>query len=399
MDILYLSSLCSVREYERMFRKFASTSSHASQKFNRLMVSGLTSNGCHVDTLTQRMPIAVDQEEKRRPEELEKEIHYQYLPCYQNKLINRMMTVFNAAGGILKWHRKHRQGFIICDIVLGELSLAVWLVSRFSHLKKTALVTDVPSIRAGEKRRGIRAIPFRIKNATIQNYDSYIFLTQQMNTVLNQRQRPYVVIEGIVDSHVQDNPNRLEEKYEKKTCMMAGLLEDIFGADDLTEAFTQIQNPDARLVFYGKGSSTEKILEAAKEDPRISYLGELTNAQIVSEEKKATLLINPRPPEGEWTAYSFPSKNMEYIASGTPMLAYRLPCIPEEYIPYSFYISDTENRVDRLKESLREILDKDAEELHRKGLEAQAWIIRNKNAEVQTKKVVEMLAQTTQVTL
>lgn len=392
MDILYLSSLCTIKEYERMFNKYGSTSSHAAQKFNRMLVDGFVRNGCEVDALTQRITISMDREEYKRPDEIENEVHFHYLPCYKNRLKNRLMTIFNARKEIVKWIKKHKNGIVICDIILGELSIATWLSSMLHHCHTIAIVTDVPSIRAGEKRKGIKSIPYKIKNYIIRTYHGYIFLTEQMNKALNLQKKPYIVIEGIVDSHVLDKPNTLAGKYKKKVCLMAGLLEEIFGVEDLIEAFQKVDNPDARLVFYGKGSSLESIKSAEKKDSRIKYLGELTNSQIVDEEKKATLLINPRPPVGEWTAYSFPSKNMEYIASGTPMLAYYLPCIPDEYFPHSFYIMDANNRIDSLKSMLTNILAKDAEELYRRGCEAQKWIVQNKNAESQAKRIIEMLS-------
>ena len=169
--------------------------------------------------------------------------------------------------------------------------------------------------------------------------------------------------------------------------MMAGLLEDIFGVSALLKAFMKTDKANARLLFYGKGSAVPEINACAEKDPRIKYCGELANQQIVAEEKKATLLINPRPAEGEWTAYSFPSKNMEYMASGTPLVAYDLPCIPREYLPYFYQITD-ENQMGQL---LQKLLCKEPEELHSFGLKAQKWVTEHKNAKVQAHKVVGML--------
>ena len=374
-----------------MFAKYKSTSSHASQKFNRMMVDGFVKNGCKVDAITQRMVPSLDSEEYKRQDETENGVCFHYLPCIKNKRINRIMTILKARKEVIKWHKLHPYGVIACDIILGELSIAVLLSSVFHHLHTVAIVTDVPNIRAGENRRGIKAIPIRIKNAIIQKYNGYIFLTEQMNQTLNKSYKPYVVIEGIVDSHVMEKPNTLEDKHDKKVCMMAGLLENVFGVEELIDAFKLVDNPEARLVFYGKGSSITKIKEAEKQDSRICYLGELTNSQIVDEEKKATLLVNPRPPIGKWTAYSFPSKNMEYIASGTPMLAYYLPCIPDEYLPYSFYIMNANDRVYELARELRTILDKDKKEIHDLGMRAQSWIVKNKNTEIQTQKIINMM--------
>lgn len=379
MDVLYLSSLCSVKEYERMFAKYGSTSSHASQKFNRLLVRGLVENGFHVDALTQRIFVNPDKDDLSHEPETENDISYHYIPQIKNRKMNRIFVMLQAFRFILRWTKAHRDGIVICDIILGELSLALMAARKIKRVRTTAIVTDVPSIRAGEKRTGLCALPIRIKNGVIKSYDSYIFLTEQMNKLLNVRKKPYVIIEGFADSNVLKEPNTIEKKYPQKVIMMAGLLENIFGVDALLEAFQQIHCPDAILKFYGKGSSVSAIEDAASKDKRIFYCGELTNNQIVEEEKKATLLVNPRPAEGEWTAYSFPSKNMEYMASGTPLVAYNLPCIPEPYKCHFYEIDDLRQTLDRL-------LSIDRKELHRFGLEAQRWIVEEKSPGQQLKK-------------
>lgn len=384
MDVLYLSSLCSIKEYERMFAKYGSTSSHASQKFNRLMVRGLVENGFHVDALTQRIFLNPDKDDLTHEPERENDISYHYIPQIKNRKMNRLFVMIQAFRYILRWAKTHRDGIVICDIILGELSLALMAASKMKRIRTTAIVTDVPSIRAGEKRTGLRALPIKIKNGVIKSYDSYIFLTEQMNKLLNIKKKPYVIIEGFADSNVLKEPNTIENKHPQKVIMMAGLLESIFGVDALLEAFQQIHCPDAILKFYGKGSSVSAIEDAASKDKRIFYCGELTNNQIVEEEKKATLLVNPRPAEGEWTAYSFPSKNMEYMASGTPLVAYNLPCIPEPYRRYFFAIDD-------LGQTLEVLLGMDREKLHQFGLEAQKWIVNEKSPRRQLEKYSSLM--------
>ena len=75
------------------------------------------------------------------------------------------------------------------------------------------------------------------------------------------------------------------------------------------------------------------------------------------------------------------------MASGTPLVAYDLPCIPREYLPYFFRISGE----DQLAVLLDELLSKDKDELHAFGLEAQRWVVAHKNAVTQAKKIKIML--------
>ena len=390
MDILYLSTLCSTSEYERMFQQHGTVLSHAGQKFGHLMLQGFEEHGCSVHALSQRVVESGGTEDLFRPAETENGIHYTYLPRYSDKRINRLMTIVNASREILKWHRAKPDGIVLCDIIAGELSLALRIVSLFSRIKTAALVMDVPTIRAGETRKGLKALPFKLKAALIAAYDGYIFLTEQMNVALNPKGKPYAVVEGIVDESVCKQSNSLVEKHPEKVFIMAGLLEGIYGVNELLAAFEKLDCPEARLRFYGKGGSVEEIVEASERDSRIAYCGELTNAEIVREEKKATLLINPRPPVGAWTAYSFPSKNMEYMASGTPMLAYVLPCMPEEYLSHFFHIGN-EAPVAAIYKSLLEVTSMDKKKLHDYGISAQKWIVENKNARLQTGKIIKMM--------
>lgn len=57
-------------------------------------------------------------------------------------------------------------------------------------------------------------------------------------------------------------------------------------------------------------------------------------------QQQATLLVNPRKGHEEYTKYSFPSKTMEYMASGTPTIMYKLPGLPIEYEEYLVLLPD-----------------------------------------------------------
>ena len=98
--------------------------------------------------------------------------------------------------------------------------------------------------------------------------------------------------------------------------MYTGKLNACFGAKKLVDAFCMLPEPNYRLVLCGRGDCEEYIKEKAAADSRILYLGQVT-ADVAGEHiRKADVLVNPRPNEGEYTKYSFPSKNIEYLLSG-----------------------------------------------------------------------------------
>ena len=382
MEILYMSSLCSLKEYHRMFKMYGTTSSHASQKFHRLFVKGLVSNGYVVSTLSTRVISNPNNNDLVKNSERENEVVFNYLPHCKIAKFNRAFSILKTYSFLRNWFKDHPDSIVISDTINGEYSIAIFLYKLFHSITSVGLVLDVPAKRANEKRRGIKAIPFLIKNRLISCFDGYVFLTEAMNGFLNKKQKPYCVVEGIAEDN--KNNNELKNKYKNRVVMMAGLLESVFGVDELLNAFTKLPDDDIELHFFGRGTSIDTILKYAERDNRIKYLGEKTNDVIMQEEVKSTVLVNPRKGEGEWTAFSFPSKNMEYIASGTPMLAYNLPCIPEEYLSF-FY------QIDSLDEALQRALSKSREELHSFGMKAQYWITENKNSQKQIEIVSQML--------
>ena len=60
-------------------------------------------------------------------------------------------------------------------------------------------------------------------------------------------------------------------------------------------------------------------------------MGQVSLNEARALQKTADVLVNPRLNEGEYTKYSFPSKTMEYLSTGRPVVCYKLDGIPDEY--------------------------------------------------------------------
>ena len=110
----------------------------------------------------------------------------------------------------------------------------------------------------------------------------------------------------------------------------------------LLKAFSQISNHSVRLKISGKGSFQKLVEDAAKQDDRITYLGCVPYEEYLSNLKQAAVLVNPRNmnlPENE---NNFPSKIMEYLATGKPIISTRFPGW-EKYNEYiTFCVSTAE---------------------------------------------------------
>ena len=106
-------------------------------------------------------------------------------------------------------------------------------------------------------------------------------------------------------------------------------------------------------------------------------------------QKNATIIVNPRQNNEEFTKYSFPSKNMEYLSSGVPVIAYKLDGIPDEYDDYILYPED--NSSDGLYKKIKSVLDMSEEERQSVGEKARCFVVENKNKNRQAQRIFEFI--------
>ena len=274
----------------------------------------------------------------------------------------------------------------VYSLYLPFLSALRRLKREFRGVKICLIVPDLPGkygiLRSALSLGGIRdRVEAKRKMKLASVADSFVLLTETMAEVLPKR--PYAVIEGFLPQQEFDYSN----KREPKTILYTGSLNAAFGVDKLLDAFAKITDPDFRLWICGAGGIQSTVEECAKKDSRISYFGFLPKKEIAELQTRCDILINPRSADGEYTRYSFPSKTMEYLLSGSKVLMYRLPGVPEEYFKYIYTISGSS--ADDMAAAITAAA-KDEGFDTRRGEQIE-WIKREKNNVAQMKKLTELI--------
>ena len=259
----------------------------------------------------------------------------------------------------------------------------------------TLVVTDLPEFYDLGKVSALKRFLRRRNNKKVykcmERVDKFVLLTEQMKDALKVGQRPYTVVEGICDPHLFDSVTETGKNGScpEKIILYTGTLHQKFGILNLVEAFSQIDDPDYRLWICGGGDSQDKILSAAEQDKRIEFFGYQPKDKINELQQRATVLVNPRQNNEEFTKYSFPSKTMEYMLSGKPVVMYKLDGIPDEYDKYLQYVED--NSVAALKSKLIEVCEKSEEERAAIGKAAREFVASEKNREKQAKRILDLI--------
>ncbi len=382
MHIIYAVTTCSDKVYQQLFSHVAVKPAFQSQKYHRLLIEGLAANA-KVDVVANP-PVnrsVLDREFIRLPKETEGGACYRYIPAIRNPVLKAAWVGFGTFFKTLLLAKK--ESAVIVDGLNRVTALSGLLAARLRGCQCVGIVTDLPDMLGGGR------LSKGIANFVIRHCTAYVFLTEAMNDYLNKKGKPYVILEGHSDISMRERTPALEKKLKPRVCFYAGGVSRQYGLHNLVEGFQKANLPDAQLHIYGPGDYVEELKAIAAEDSRVFYGGMLLSSQIVDKEMEATLLVNPRPTEEDYVKYSFPSKTMEYMSTGTPVLTTVLPGMPKEYHPYVYLLED--ESADGIARKLQEVLSQTEGQLLQKGMEARAFILDQKNNVIQGKKILDML--------
>lgn len=386
MKVLYCSCLCSEEVFRNLFEQSKNKPGQQVQKYNRTLLHGLAlQKDVEVQGIS-KLPINRNNNHRvwiYKKRELWNGIYLNYLPCLNIPYISNIFQMLSSFWYTWKLAKKNT---IVClDVLNISMGMGVSYACKLRGSKLIGVITDLPEQLVEDKTS---RFVYQCKKI-IKQCQGYVLLTEAMNDFVNpQHKKPYVIIEGQVDSAMKYMNNDIRNKYKKRVCMYTGNLNRIHGIPFLVEGFIKANLEDAELHIYGEGDYVLELEKIANQYPNIKYFGVRLNDEIIQAQIKATLLINPRPTKQEFVKYSFPSKNMEYLASGTPVLTTRLPGMPAEYEPYMFFIE--EETGDGLALALKGVLNRDGRELHEMGLKAKKFVMENKTEKVQAKKIVSI---------
>jgi glycosyltransferase involved in cell wall biosynthesis len=199
--------------------------------------------------------------------------------------------------------------------------------------------------------------------------------------------KPALVIDGI--GQFESNAEQVRIDRTQPTVVYAGSLRTSYGVDRLVDAVSGLTDPPATLEVFGNGELAGWVSEVAAEQTQIKGPRLLSREDLLRAYRSADLLVQPRPTNQSFVRYSFPSKIIEYMASGTPVLTTRLVSMTDEYTPYVYWIDDDSPA--GIRKALRDVLQLPEDERLNKGRRAAEYIRATRSSEAQGKRISAFL--------
>ena len=319
-----------------------------------------------------------------------------YIPFLNLPVIKNISRYFTVKRYVKKWVKKYKADklYIIAYSAHTPFIKAISKIKIKNKFNFHLIVPDLPQYMNLTTKTSLiynvfKKIDINIQNKYLINVDSFTFLTDMMSKKYNIYNRPYTVVEGMIDT---ENMVNIHDLSKIKTLVYTGTLEEKYGILNLVNAMEYVKS-DIKLIVCGAGSAAYKIKEKAYLTNKIDYRGILSYNESIRVQASATVLVNPRPNNEKYTKYSFPSKNLEYMMWNKPVMAYKLDGIPDEYDAVLIYFS-SDNPIDMAK-LIDYVFQKTDEELLEIGKKTTNFAINNKNYKRQTEKIIDCICSKT----
>ena len=294
------------------------------------------------------------------------------------KLFKEKQSIENAARQAIEDFLSH-DFIIVTDTLRLNLLKAAKKIAKLYDVKIVGMLTDNPyNLSNG---------PVYVKKYLVQqasDLDGYLSLTNGLVQIYNENARSYV-FEGLVSEENEGKKDPIFNYF-----YFGGSLYERYGVKTLVDAFHN-SNIKAKLVLAGSGPLDSYIEQLANDDYRILYLNQLSKEKNIAYMRNSIANINPRPLDLKMDNESVPSKLLEYLSIGTPVISTKFPRL------YSTFKDDVHwidgNTVDAMKIALESYDISKQEEHLKKAATARRKVFEFYGLNVQAESIDRFLVE------
>lgn len=237
----------------------------------------------------------------------------------------------------LRYDRKSQVMVLLSAPV--EINLVAALLRSLLGIKVVNLVIDTAQGNIRTNRIWDRYIKlcYRISESMCKRMSASMALNARVFPYLRLNDKPCLLTRighSVKQSTFAYRPSRTS----RKVLAYTGTLIYYDGTRALLDAMTLLDPEEYELHIYGRGPDEALVKEYQCQYPHIQLKGYLPNSEINRVLSDADLLINPRIDNEMTDIFGFPSKMIEYLLSGTPVLTTRFAAMPDDYLDFVYLI-------------------------------------------------------------
>mgnify|MGYP003290193952 CR=1 FL=1 len=244
-------------------------------------------------------------------EAVDKNIKYYYtkVECSRfYKVFLEEMVIFSTAEKAIADFKSNDFIVVVDTLKISLVKAAKRIASKY-NVKVVGMLTDNP-LNLSNSSKLISKHLIKL----VSSFDGYLSLTQGLVNVFNYS-LPSYVFEGLVTEEKEGKKDPITNYF-----YFAGSLYERYGVKALVDAYHE-SNLKYKLLIAGSGPLDKYIEKLEEEDYRILYLSQLNKEKNIAYMRNAIANINPRPLNKKMDSESVPSKLLEYLSLGIPVIS------------------------------------------------------------------------------
>jgi Glycosyltransferase len=243
---------------------------------------------------------------------------------------------------------------------------------------------------------GLNRIASKMSVPVMKRIDGSITYVAQSS--IDYSDKPYLTIfystsEEVIKLAEEYQRKDKNKKNEKFTILYSGALTKIKGADTLISVIKETKE-EFQWIICGTGEYEKEVEELAKGNKGVEYLGNVTQREVIELQCSADMLVAFQSVDTEiyryYAKYAATGKLIEYLLSGTPVVAPDIQATNEELKRYMNMLENQETKY--VCEVIRECAEEERyKEIKKKAMEGRAFVLANANNDFQNIRITDFI--------
>lgn len=363
------------------------------------LLNGLKRSGVQLDKILSAYPVPSFPATKRLyyPKsclQFDNELNINMIPFINVTPIKQLSMGMASYFEIVRWGNKAGPGDKVIFTFNISVPPGIFLLAAARRIgaRVVAMIYDINVPGETVPRTLPYVIDFWQHKKTLRCYDGLVVITKEIAQDFAPG-IPHICVEGGIGFDLIEQYRVLEKTTTRDSdhfvIVAAGGLKEVNGTPEILTAFHHLKGDRYRLHIAGTGPLEGLVKDAVQKDPRISFHGFLKFDDVLKLYAAADVLVNMRLTQRVNTRYFFPSKTMEYLASGVPVITTCPGAMADEFGDFAYLLR--EETAVALADMIKTVEVLPTEQRIARGRAARQYMIEHKTWDAQAKRIAQFL--------
>jgi glycosyltransferase involved in cell wall biosynthesis len=279
---------------------------------------------------------------------------------------------------------------VVCYNLSAPPGIFSFAAARITGAKIVGMIYDIEIPGETVPRTAWRRLDYAMQRFLLRRLDGTAVITDAIARDFGVR-HPHLRLDGAVTEELLNltspDASRGDHAGGSITLVAVGSLDEANGFRLIAEAMSLLQRRDIDLLIAGDGPLRSFVEDLAARDSRVRYLGYVSTAEVYALYRRATAILCVRLVSLVRTPYCFPSKVIEAIGTGVPVISTAPAHFREEYGRFVTIIETDSGRA--VAEAIESVLAAAPQHLRSRALAGRQYVSSQKRWEKVGKRFVD----------